>query len=359
MAARDYYEVLGVEREARLEEIKKAYRKLALQYHPDRNPDDPEAEARFKEATEAYEVLSDREKRGVYDRFGHAGLRGGSGFGMEFDLHDALRAFMRDFGDMFGGGVDPGARDRGGDRQETVRLTLDDVLHGVEKTVEVRRLLPCSTCNGTGAEGGKPADVCRLCQGRGQVRRVQRSFLGQIVQVGPCPQCGGRGTWVEHRCPECRGEGRLPETSRVAFTVPPGVSSGDYLTLRGQGDAGARGASAGDLLVRIEVKPDARFERHGKDLIAILRIGPARAALGGKVNVPTLEGEAAVEVPPGTQPDDILRLKGKGLPPLHGGSRGSQLLRVVVVIPRKPNRQTRKLYQDLLAMEKDGGEDAS
>jgi molecular chaperone DnaJ len=350
---RDYYDVLGVERDATVEVIKKAYRQLALRYHPDRNPGDPQAEAQFKEATEAYEVLGDAERRGIYDRYGHAGLRAGAGFGgVEFDLHDALRAFMRDFGDIFGGGgADPGARDRGGDRQEILHVTLLDVLHGLETDLEVRRIIPCETCGGSGSEGGTKPEPCPLCHGSGQVRRVQRSFFGQFINVGPCPQCGGRGSVVEHPCPACRGDGRAAGASRLTIKIPPGVSTGDYLTLRGQGDAGARGALSGDLLVRIEVEEPDGIERRGRDLVSDLRIGPPLAALGGKVTVPTLEGTATVDVPSGVQHDEILRLKGKGLPPLHGGPRGSHLLRVVIEVPKRLDKASKKLYQDLLKLQ--------
>ncbi len=360
MTQRDYYEVLGVERGASPDEIKKAYRALAMRYHPDRNPGDHAAEAQFKEAAEAYEVLGHEEKRAAYDRYGHAGLRSGAagpGFGVEFDLQDALRSFMRDFGDAFGmgmGGPGPGDLDRGDDRRLRMTLSLEEVLTGVTRKIKVRRAVLCDSCRGTGGVGGAEPETCGVCKGTGRVQRVQRSFLGQFVSVGTCPQCQGRGRRHQRACPDCRGDGRVEGESMVSVEVPPGVSTGDYMNLRGQGDAGARGAVSGDLQVLIEVKERAGFERHGKDLVTALRIGPARAALGGKVTVETLEGTATLEVPPGVQQGTLLRLKGKGLPGLRGGSRGSQLVKVDIVLPESLDRAQKKLYEQLLALEERG-----
>jgi molecular chaperone DnaJ len=364
MTQRDYYEVLGVERTATLEEIKKAYRGLAMQFHPDRNPGDQGAEAMFKQAAEAYEVLGHDEKRAVYDRYGHAGLRGGPGagpgFGAEFDLQDALRGFMRDFGDVFGMGMGMGGPsaadfDRGDDRRVRLTLSLEDVLSGTSRKIKVRRAIACEPCGGTGGAEGAEPETCNVCRGTGRVQRVQRSFLGQFVSVGACPQCQGRGRRHQRACPSCRGDGRVEGESMVTVEVPPGVSTGDYMNLRGQGDAGARGASAGDLQVLIEVKEREGFERHGKDLVSVLRIGPARAALGGKVTVETLDGSATLDVPAGVQQGVLLRLKGKGLPALHGGSRGSQLVKVEIAIPESLDRAHKKLYEQLLAEEERGG----
>jgi molecular chaperone DnaJ len=353
---RDYYEVLGVERDAGTEDIKKAYRALAFKYHPDRNPEDPDAESRFKEATEAYEVLSHEEKRRIYDAYGHAGLRGGvspmSGF--EFGLSDALRAFMRDFGDIFGAENDPEVADRGNNLQVQVRITLGEVLTGVAKTVKLRRRVPCDACHGTGGKDGQEPEVCNLCHGRGRVQRVQRSFLGQFVSVGPCPQCGGRGKRVREQCPQCHGHGTVSGKAEVKVEIPPGVEHNDYLNLRGQGDAGARGSPAGDLHVVIAVLPLEGFERHGRDLVTEITIGPARAALGGKLPVPVLDGSATIEIPSGVQPGALLKLKGKGLPPRHGGPRGQQIVRVQVRIPERLNKSDRKLYESLLEHEENG-----
>jgi molecular chaperone DnaJ len=364
MTQRDYYVVLSVDRDATGEEIKKAYRALAMQYHPDRNPGDPSAEERFKEATEAYEVLSDSEKRSLYDRYGHAGVKAGAGggfSGMEFDLQDALRAFMRDFGDAFGVGMGMGggrstSYDRGADRQIALHITLHEVVSGVKRKLKVKRAVPCEECGGTGGEGGSEPEVCGLCKGSGRVQRVHRSFLGQFVNVGACPQCNGRGKRQERLCPACRGEGRVTGDAEVMAEIPPGVSTGDYLNLRGQGDVGFQGGPPGDLQVLIEVEELAGFERHGQDLLTVLPVGPARAALGGSVTVATLEGTATLDVPAGIQHGTLLRLKGKGLPRLHGGGRGSQLVRVEVMVPEKLDRKMRKLYQELLGMEGGAGE---
>ena len=360
MNRRDYYEVLGVERDAVPADIKKAYRGLALKHHPDRKPGDPEAEARFKEATEAYEVLSHEEKRSVYDQYGHAGLRGapmpGMG-GMEFGLSDALRAFMRDFGDVFGmGETEPEALDRGSDLRVVLRVGLEDVVTGTTKTLKIRKATPCRTCGGTGGKDGVLPEICHVCQGRGRVQRVQRSFLGQFVSVGPCPQCGGRGRRVKEHCPACSGDGTVPGESQVKVEVPPGVETGDYLNLRGEGDAGAHGGPPGDLHVVMEVGGRNGFERHGRDLLIELAVGPARAALGGKVPVPTLDGTALLEIPAGVQPGTLLRLKGKGFPPRHGGARGSQLVRVVLHVPERLDKKRKKLFEELLTLESEGEE---
>ena len=356
MMQRDYYEILGIERDASGDAIKKAYRALAFKYHPDRNPGDPDAEGMFKEATEAYEVLSHEEKRRIYDAYGHAGLRGGVSpmTGFEFGLSDALRAFMRDFGDILGGEPEPELVDRGADLRVAVRISLLEVVDGVEKTIKLRRRTGCTACRGTGGKDGEGPEVCHLCHGRGRVQRVQRSFLGQFVSVGPCPQCHGRGKRVKTECPQCRGSGTEPNKAEVTVKIPPGVESGDYLNLRGEGDAGAQGGPPGDLHVIIQVDPLPGFERHGRDLLTEITVGPARAALGGKLTVPVLDGTSTLEVPAGVQPGALLRLKGKGLPPRHGGSRGNQVVRVQVRIPERLNKDDRKLYQELLKNEKDG-----
>jgi molecular chaperone DnaJ len=357
MSQRDYYEVLAVERDADTNQIKKAYRVLAMKFHPDRNPGNAEAEAMFKEAAEAYAVLADAEKRSLYDRYGHAGLRGAAGPGfshMEFDLQDALRSFMRDFGDVFGmgmGGGRGGDPDRGGDRQLRLRVTLEEVLTGVAKPLKVRKAVLCETCGGTGSADAQSPVTCELCHGSGRVQRVHRSILGQFVNVGACPQCGGRGRQIANKCGACDGEGRVAGEARVTAEIPPGVSNGDYLNLRGQGDAGPRGGAAGDLQVVVEVEEREGFERHGRDLVTDLSIGPARAALGGKIAVPTLDGSATLTVPAGVQQGTLLRLKGKGLPPLHGGARGSQFVRVHVVVPEHLDRAQKKLYQEILDLE--------
>jgi molecular chaperone DnaJ len=352
MAKRDYYEVLGVDREAGEGEIKKAYRKLAFEHHPDRNPGDQDAEARFKEATEAYEVLRDADKRAQYDRFGHApfGGAGGAGGFSGFDLADALRAFMRDFGgdmggfgDLFGGGPRRGPR-RGDDLQVRIKLTLEEVASGVEKKIKVKHERPCATCSGRGGQG---AVTCPQCQGHGQVRRVQQSFFGQFVNVSTCPRCQGEGQTFREVCKTCGGDGRVKEEDTIAIRVPPGVSSGNFIPLAGQGDAGPRGGPAGDLIVLLEEKPHPVFTRDGSDLHVDVPAGFPLLALGGKIEVPTLDGAAATaDVPAGTPSGRVIRLKGKGLPGLRGG-KGDLHARLVVFVPSKLSAKDKKALEEL------------
>ncbi|HYJ32053.1 MAG TPA: molecular chaperone DnaJ [Candidatus Binatia bacterium] len=359
---RDYYEVLGVERSASPEEIKKAYRQLALKFHPDKNPGDKQAEERFKEVAEAYEVLSDPEKRARYDRFGHApqGFPGGGGGGFEdmrgFDLADALRAFMRDFGgpggfgDLFeeGGGGARRPRERRGNTLELrLPLTLEEIATGTEKRVKVRHLRVCKTCKGTGAKEGTSRITCPKCHGSGQIRQVQRSIFGQLINVSTCDRCHGEGTIVENPCPVCHGEGRVREQSEIAIKVPAGVSSGNFIPLPGMGDAGPRGGPAGDLIAHIEEIEHPLFARDGDDLVIEVPVSLSRAALGGKVEVPTLGGgRALVEIPAGTATGKLLRLRGKGLKSLQRSGTGDLLVRVVVAVPSKLSERGKKLLQD-------------
>lgn len=361
---RDYYEILGVTREADTDEIKKAYRKLAFEYHPDRNGGSKEAEAKFKEATEAYEVLRDEEKRAAYDRYGHAGVKGGAaggaGFG-GFDFADALEIFMRDFGgfsgldDLFGGrGGRRGGRGgprRGADTQVRTSLTLEEVGTGAQKSVRVAVLNPCSACNGTGGEGGAQPVTCPTCAGAGEVRRVQRSFLGQIVSVTPCPACNGEGLHVETPCRTCSGEALERGEKTIEVEIPPGVSSGDYITLRGLGNAGARGGPRGDVLVVIDVEEDPRFVRNGADLVHELPITYTQAVLGAEVEIPTIGGVARVKIPAGTQSGKVLRLRERGLPRLQASGRGDLLVQVVVWIPQSPSAEERQILQELAKVE--------
>ena len=366
MAKRDYYEVLGVPRGASVEDIKKAYRKLAMQWHPDRNPDNKDAEAKFKEATEAYEVLHDPEQRARYDQFGHStsgsgasgggGFGGGGGFDAGFDLADALRAFMRDFGgegafeDLFGAGTRGGrgrgsiGGTRGDDLQVRLPLTLEEIAAGVEKKIRVTHMKKCETCNGRGGQG---ESVCPQCQGRGQVRRVQQTVFGQFVNVSPCPRCEGEGQIVAHPCKTCGGDGRKSASDTVSVKVPAGVAAGNYIPLRGLGDAGVRGGPAGDLVVLIEEKPHDLFERHGDDLAIDLPVSFSVLALGGKVEVPLLAGgRAAVDVPAGTPSGHVVRVKGKGLPGLRGG-RGDLHVRLRVWVPTRLSSADKKLLEEL------------
>jgi len=358
MAQRDYYEVLGLERSASQDELRKAYRKLALKYHPDRNPDDKSAEDKFKEATEAYEVLKDPKKRQAYDQFGHAGVSGqpgfgeGSPFGGGIDLEEALRSFMRDFGfeGFFGGG---GARQRrsvdrsGRDLRIRVKLSLEEAAAGAKKQIKLKKKVRCEHCGGNGQQPGSSMQVCSTCQGTGEIRRVQRSILGQFVNVSPCPQCRGEGRLVQDPCPECRGEGRVDGTETIGVSIPAGVSTGDYIPLQGRGEAGIRGGAPGDVIVILEVEEHSLFERSKQDLLLELPVTFSTLSLGGKVNVPTLDGAAALKVPAGTQSHQIFRLRGKGLPHLNSSRRGDLLVRLVVWTPGRASREEAQLLEKL------------
>jgi molecular chaperone DnaJ len=360
---RDYYEILGVDRGANGDAIKKAYRKLALKYHPDRNGGSTDAEEKFKEATEAYEVLRDSEKRAAYDRFGHAGVKGGAGgpqgFG-GFNFSDALEIFMRDFGgfgieDLFGGGA-RGRRSRGGpakgpDIRLRLPITLEEVATGVEKTLRVDVADPCGTCAGSGAAGGAEPVACETCGGSGEVRRVQRSMLGQLMSVTPCPTCGGEGRVIEERCDACNGRGTEAGETELQVQVPAGVSSGDYITLRGKGSVAPRGGRRGDIFVVLEVQEDERFVREGADLYFELPITYAQAVLGDAVEVPTVLGTARIEIPRGTQSGTILRIREEGLPHLQAAGKGDQLVRVVVWVPTDLDAESEKLIRQLRDVE--------
>ncbi|HVP15647.1 MAG TPA: J domain-containing protein [Terriglobales bacterium] len=360
MAKRDYYEVLGVPRGANDEEIRKAYRKIAFESHPDRNPGDKAAEQRFKDATEAYEVLRDAEKRARYDQFGHAAPAGAGPQGFDFsgfDLADALRAFMRDFGgdmggfeELFGGpGAPRGVRlQRGDDLQLRLKLSLEEVASGVEKKIRVKHLRACSTCQGRGGTG---ESTCPQCQGRGQVRRVQQSMFGQFVNVSTCPRCGGEGRVVRERCKTCGGDGRVSETDTISVRVPRGVASGNFIPLRGMGDVGPRGGPAGDLIVLIEEKPHPIYDRDGDDLRVDLPVAFATLALGGRVEVPLLEGgTASINVPQGTPSGHTVRLRAKGLPSLRGGT-GDLLARLMVWVPMRLSGDERRMLEPLARAE--------
>jgi molecular chaperone DnaJ len=357
---RDYYEILGVGRNADGDAIKKAYRRLALQYHPDRNQGSAETEEKFKEATEAYEVLRDAEKRAAYDRYGHAGVRGagaGAGGFAGFDFADALNIFMRDFGgfgmgDIFGASQQrrSGPR-RGADLRVRLPLTLEEVATGTKKKLKIQISDPCSGCHGTGAANGAQPTRCPTCSGSGEIRRVQRSFLGQMVSVSPCPACNGEGQRIEHLCPDCSGRGTQAGEKTIEVEVPPGVSSGDYLTLRGQGNAGARAAPRGDILVVMEVEEDERFVRDGNDLIYELPITYTQAALGSDVEIPTVSGTARLKIPAGIQSGRMLRLRGKGLPHLQGAGRGDMIVRIVVWVPTELTSEQIALLHKLAKIE--------
>jgi len=361
MTKRDYYEVLGIDHGASVDEVKKAYRKLALKYHPDKNPGDREAEEKFKEATEAYEVLRDKEKRAQYDQFGHAGISGAGaggfgGFSGGFDLSDALRAFMRDFGgfggfeDLFGGGTGGrrrGAVRRGNDLQVRLRLTLREVASGVKKKIKVSKFIPCATCGGSGAKAGSSRTTCSACNGTGEIRQVSRSLFGQFVNITTCPACGGEGSVVKNLCPACGGEGRTKGNKNIEVQIPAGVTTGNYITLEGQGDAGPRNGVPGDLIIIIEEIEDELFERHGDDIVCDLPVSFTQLALGAKVEIPTLDGKAALKIPAGTHSHKVFRLKGKGIPHLRSQRRGDQLVRLVAWTPQRLDADERKAFEEL------------
>ncbi|MBN2290713.1 MAG: molecular chaperone DnaJ [Candidatus Glassbacteria bacterium] len=363
MAKRDYYEVLGVERNATGEEIKKAYRKLAVVHHPDKNPGNKEAEEKFKEVSEAYEVLRDKEKRAQYDRYGHespfarSGRGAYGGFG-DFDVGDAFDVFARAFGgfgfeDLFGERTHARSRagsNRGRDLQVRLTLTLAEVARGVEKTLKIKLQQKCDNCSGTGSRDGKTG-ACPDCQGTGQVRSVQRTIIGQFVSVSTCPRCNGSGRVVQDPCGSCSGEGRVKKERTIKVKIPAGVSSGNYLTLRGQGNAGVRGGPAGDIIVLVEVEEDERFERHGDDILLDLPISFSQAALGASIEIETLSGKARITVPAGTQTGKILRMRGKGIPHLNGSGRGDQLVRLTVWTPTSVTAEEKGLFEELKRVE--------
>jgi molecular chaperone DnaJ len=354
----DFYTLLGVPRDGSETDIKKAYRKLAMEYHPDRNSS-PDAEAKFKEITEAYEVLRDPQKRAAYDRYGKAGVAGGQGgFGFHHvDLSEALNIFMRDFGGMggfesiFGGGGPRQDPRRGQDVRVTVRLTLAEIATGVKKTVKLKSMERCAVCAGSGAKPGTQPTRCTTCGGSGEVRRSARSMFGQFVSVSACPTCAGEGQVVLEPCEVCRGEGRVKGDRTVMVEIPAGVSANNYLTLRGQGAAGPRNGPPGDLLVMLDVKDDERFERHGDDLVLDLPVSFSQAALGAQVTIPTVYGDEEIRIPPGTQAETVLRLKGRGLPLLGQSTKGDLLIRVRVWTPERLTDEQERIFHQLAQLE--------
>lgn len=356
---RDYYEVLGVEKSASVDEIKKAYRKLAMQYHPDRNPGNAEAEEKFKEAAEAYEVLSDADKRARFDRFGHQGMRQ-QDYGNYQNPEDIFSHFSDIFSgmgggsifDQFFGGGQGGMRtqagpERGSDLQIRLGLSLEEIAVGVEKTIKVRHFRRCGTCNGSGAKEGSTPTTCQTCGGAGQVRQVRSMGFGQFVNVGPCPTCSGTGSIIKDKCTSCNGEGRVQQESTLKVKIPAGVSDGNYLTLSGQGHAGRRGGPAGDAIVVIEEQEHDIFVRDGDDVILDLDITFPQAALGADVEVPTLTGRAILKIAGGIRSGTILRMRDKGIQHLNRNGKGDQLVRVHIVTPAKISKTERELIEKL------------
>ncbi|HYU53127.1 MAG TPA: molecular chaperone DnaJ [Gemmatimonadaceae bacterium] len=355
----DFYHTLGVHRSASDAEIKTAYRKLAMTYHPDRNNGSKDAEERFKAITEAYDVLRDPDKRTLYDRYGEAGLRGGAGGFHHVDLSEALSIFMRDlgglggFGDLFGGMSSRASGPRtGSDIKIAIPMTLVEVATGVEKTVTVRLLEPCDRCEGRGAEPGSSPVTCSTCHGSGEVRRAQRSFFGQVVSVAPCPSCSGEGTVISSPCKKCRGEGRVRGEKQLLVRVPAGVATGQYMTMRGVGNVGPRGGPRGDILVVFEVEEDQRFERDGEDLYTEVLVTYPQLALGANVEVPMVAGSVTLQVPPGTQSGQVFNLRGRGLPRINSSTSGDLHVRLQLWTPDNLSEEESVLLRRLGEVQK-------
>ncbi len=346
---RDYYEVLGVARAATEQEIKSAYRKLALQFHPDRNPNNPDAEEKFKECSEAYAVLADGEKRAVYDRFGHAGLGGSGGAGFDpSDLGDIFGDFFG-LGEIFGGGTRKRSRtQRGADLREDINLEFEEAVFGTETKVTVRRHESCEECRGSGAAAGKAPVTCRSCNGRGQVRYQQGFF--SIART--CPTCQGTGSVITDPCAKCKGEGRVLKQRTVDAKIPAGVEDGTRIRYSGFGEGGLHGGPPGDLYVVLHVKEHPFFEREGNDLHCVIPVSFSQAALGAELSVPTLEGDHVLKVPDGTQSGTTLRIRGKGVPVLNGHGKGDLFVEVRVQTPGKLNKRQRELLQELEGLTK-------
>ncbi len=345
MAKRDYYQILGVEKNATDAEIKKAYRKVAIQFHPDKNPDNPEAEEKFKEAAEAYEILSNADKRARYDRFGHEGNRGAGGGGSHggMDMDDIFSQFGdifggggSPFGDMFGGGRRGGQRVRkGSDLRIRIKLSLQDVAEGVTKKIKVKRQDSCKSCTGNGSKNGTAIQTCSTCGGLGQVQQVQNTMLGRMMTNAVCPACKGKGKTILERCGDCHGDGVVPVEEVIEIKIPAGVAEGMTLTMSGKGNMPPGGGVAGDLQILVEEEPHDELQRDGNNVIYELHISFPQAALGDSVEIPTISGKVKIKIDQGTQSGKILRLKGKGIPDVNGYSTGDQLVHVNVWTPRE------------------------
>lgn len=356
MAKRDYYEILGVTKSATVEEIKKAYRKKAIEYHPDKNPGDSEAEERFKEAAEAYDVLSDSQKRQRYDQFGHAGVGGasqGGGFGGGMSMDDIFSQFGDIFGGHFGfgggfsgfGGGGRGGRrvNRGSDLRVKVKLNLKDVANGVEKKIKVKKYISCKQCNGSGAEDDNSTKTCDTCRGSGVVTRVANTILGQMQTQSTCPTCNGEGKIITKKCTACEGEGIVRDEEVITINIPAGVGEGMQLSMSGKGNAARHGGVNGDLLILIEEEAHPELIRDENDLLYNLLLSVPQAALGGTVEVPTVDGKAKVKIDPGTQPGKVLRLRNKGLPSVNSYGTGDLLINVSVYIPENLSQAEKEI----------------
>ena len=358
---RDYYEVLGVEKSASEDEIKKAYRKLAKANHPDLHPGDKECEERFKEINEAYEVLSDPDKRAKYDQFGHAafdpsaGGPGGAGFGGFGGFGDIFGGGFGDiFGDIFGGGFGGGQTQRSGPRRgENLRvrlnITFEEAAFGCEKEINVGRVEQCPDCKGNGCAPGTTPEVCPDCKGTGSVRTTQRTPFGMAQSTAPCSKCRGTGKIIHQPCPTCRGMGNIRKQHKISVSVPAGIDDGQTISLRGQGNFGANGGPQGDMLVTIIVRPHARFERDGSSVLLEQEISYAQAALGAEIEVPTLDGKVKLTIPEGTQPDAVFRMRGKGIPYLRGSGRGDQFVTIRIAVPKNLTSAQKELLRQFAA----------
>ena len=362
MAKRDYYEILGVTKGAAADEIKKAYRKVAMQFHPDRNPGDKAAEEKFKEAAEAYEVLSDADKRAQYDRYGHAGLQGnGRGFGgggSNMNMDDIFSQFGDIFGDdifgsFFGGGRRGGAGGgrargvRGSNLRVKIKLNYEEIAKGVSKNIKVKKYVSCNTCAGSGAKDKNSVQTCSTCGGSGQVRRVSNTFLGQMQTVTTCPTCNGEGSIVTAKCPVCKGEGRVYGEETVTIDIPAGVQEGMQLSVGGRGNAGERGGPPGDLIILIEEEQHPELHRDGLNVAFELHLSFADAVFGLQAEVPTIDGKAKIKIPPGTQSGKIFRLKGKGFPGVNSYERGDQLIHINVWTPQHVTPEEKDILEKL------------
>ncbi|AMM51682.1 molecular chaperone DnaJ [Rufibacter sp. DG15C] len=355
---RDYYEVLGISKGASQDEIKKAYRKIAIKFHPDKNPDDPTAEDKFKEAAEAYEVLSDEQKRQRYDQFGHQGVNGGGyGGGGGMNMEDIFSQFGDIFGGGGGGGFESffgGGGQRGGKRMRKgsnlrikLKLNLEEVAKGVEKKIKVKRYESCQACDGNGSKNGTALQTCGTCQGQGQVKRVVNTMLGQMVSASTCPTCHGEGKMVSQKCDVCHGEGRQLREEVISINVPAGVADGMQLSMSGKGNVPERGGIPGDLLIQIEEEEHPTLRRDGNNVMFEQYVSIVDATLGTSLEVPTIEGKVKIKIDPGTQSGKILRLRGKGIPEVNGYGRGDQLIHINVWTPKTVNAEERQILEKL------------
>ena len=360
---RDYYEVLGVDRNADDQALKKAYRKLAMKYHPDRNPDDKEAEEQFKEVNEAYEVLSDSTKRQTYDQFGHAGMNGQAGYGGQGYGGQGFGGFEDIFGDifgdMFGGGFSGGrprrrGPERGADMRQSIEITFEEAAFGKNTAIKVNRSEECSECNGTGAKAGTSTKTCPTCNGAGEVRTVQRTPFGNIASSRTCSTCQGEGEVVESPCPKCSGKGSTRKVKTIEVDIPAGIDDGQMIKLAGQGELGSKGGPRGDLYIVVNIKNHQLFTRDGFDIYFDMPITFAQAALGDDIEVPTLDGKVKYSIPEGTQTGTVFRLREKGITRLRGNGRGDQYVKVVVDTPKKLNEKQKELLREFA---KECGED--